>query len=67
MSITLNAQKRSDTGKGASRRLRREAGLVPAILFGDASNKKPQPLTLEHKDLLKVSETLTFFFYHTES
>ena len=61
MSITLNAQKRSDTGKGASRRLRREAGLVPAILFGDASNKKPQPLTLEHKDLLKVSETLTFF------
>jgi large subunit ribosomal protein L25 len=61
MSITLNAQKRSDTGKGASRRLRREAGRVPAILFGDASNKKPQPLTLEHKDLLKVSETLTFF------
>ena len=61
MSITLNAQKRSDTGKGASRRLRREAGLVPAILFGDASNKKPQPLTLEHKELLKASEKPAFF------
>jgi large subunit ribosomal protein L25 len=60
MSITLNAQKRSDTGKGASRRLRREAGLVPAILFGDASNKKPQPLTLEHKELFKASEKPTF-------
>ncbi len=61
MPITLHAQKRSDTGKGASRRLRREANLVPAILFGDTSNKSPQPVTLQHKDLIKASENPAFF------
>ena len=30
----LNAELRTDLGKGASRRLRRNAGLVPAILYG---------------------------------
>lgn len=30
----LNAQVRSDLGKGASRRLRRNAGLVPAVVYG---------------------------------
>ncbi len=51
MSITfeLNAEPRSDLGKGASRRLRR-AGQVPAILYG--GGQEPQPLVLKHLDVL---------------
>lgn len=40
----LNAQVRSDLGKGASRRLRRNAGLVPAVVYG--GDKEPQSVTL---------------------
>ena len=29
----LTAESRSDRGKGASRRLRRESGMVPGILY----------------------------------
>ena len=32
--FTLHAKGREDTGKGASRRLRRLAGEVPAIVYG---------------------------------
>ncbi|HBD22965.1 MAG TPA: 50S ribosomal protein L25 [Oceanospirillaceae bacterium] len=60
MSITLNATVRSDMGKGASRRLRREQQ-VPAIIFGGAKNKKPVALTLEHKDLFKAAENGAFY------
>ena len=51
MSVTfeLNAEPRSDLGKGASRRLRR-AGKVPAILYGGGQD--PQPLVLNHLDVL---------------
>jgi large subunit ribosomal protein L25 len=45
MSTTIKAEKRSETGTGAARRLRR-AGKIPAILYGDA---QPQPITLEAK------------------
>ncbi len=31
--FTVNAEQRTDTGKGASRRLRR-TGLIPGILYG---------------------------------
>ncbi len=61
MSITINATVRTDTGKGASRRLRREAGSVPAIMFGGAKNKKPVALTLEHKQVWKASESPEFY------
>ncbi|MDP6969319.1 MAG: 50S ribosomal protein L25/general stress protein Ctc [Gammaproteobacteria bacterium] len=61
MSITLNANVRSDMGKGASRRLRREKGQVPAIMFGGAKNKKPVALTLEHKDVFKAAESNAFY------
>ncbi len=37
----LNAETRADLGKGASRRLRRLADLIPAIIYGGA--KDPQP------------------------
>jgi large subunit ribosomal protein L25 len=61
MSISLSAVTRDDLGKGASRRLRRLSGGTPAIIFGGAKNKKPQSVTLVHKDLWKASETEGFF------
>ena len=38
----LNAETRADLGKGASRRLRLHADLVPAIIYG--AGKDPQSL-----------------------
>ena len=48
MSIVLNAELRTDMGKGASRRLRR-ANKLPAIVYG--AGKDPENLTLEQKDV----------------
>jgi large subunit ribosomal protein L25 len=50
----IHAEVREDMGKGASRRLRRLAGLVPAIIYG--AGKDPQPLTLIRKDFEKALE-----------
>ena len=55
----LNAQARNDMGKGASRRLRRLADKVPAIIYG--GQKDPQPLTLIRKDLEKALENEAFY------
>ncbi|RLA44150.1 MAG: 50S ribosomal protein L25 [Gammaproteobacteria bacterium] len=55
----LNAEVREDMGKGASRRLRRLADLVPAIIYG--GEKDPQPLTLIRKDLEKALENEAFY------
>jgi large subunit ribosomal protein L25 len=55
----LTAEPREDLGKGASRRLRRLADLVPAIIYG--GDKDPQPLTLIRKDLEKALENEAFF------
>jgi len=55
----LNAEVREDMGKGASRRLRRLADLVPAIIYG--GEKDPQPLTLVRKDLEKALENEAFY------
>ena len=48
MSVILNAELRTDMGKGASRRLR-HANKLPAIVYG--SGKDPESLTLEQKDV----------------
>jgi large subunit ribosomal protein L25 len=55
----LNASLRKDKGKGASRRLRRNADMIPAILYG--AGKDPQSLTLAHKDIHKACENEAFF------
>jgi len=55
----LQAEIREDLGKGASRRLRRLANLVPAIIYG--GNKDPQPLTFIRKDLEKALENEAFY------
>jgi large subunit ribosomal protein L25 len=56
--FVVDAQSRSDMGKGASRRLR-HAGKVPAVLYG--GNKDPQSLTLEHTVMLRHAENEAFF------
>ncbi len=55
----LHAEVREDLGKGASRRLRRLADHVPAIIYG--GDKDPQPLTLIRKDLEKALENEAFY------
>jgi len=55
----LNAEVREDKGKGASRRLRRLADQIPAIIYG--GDKDPQPLTLVRKDLEKALENEAFY------
>jgi large subunit ribosomal protein L25 len=54
----INAQLRSDTGKGASRRLRR-AGLVPGIVYG--AHQAPTPITLNHNEILHSLENEGFY------
>ena len=58
-SFKLQAALRNDAGKGASRRLRREGDLVPAILYG--AGKDPQSLSIPHKDLYKSCGDEAFF------
>ncbi|MFN2288689.1 MAG: 50S ribosomal protein L25/general stress protein Ctc [Chromatocurvus sp.] len=57
--LEINAIPRDDLGKGASRRLRRHANLVPAIIYG--SGKDPRPLSIISKDLEKALENEAFF------
>jgi large subunit ribosomal protein L25 len=58
MSIELNAELRTDMGKGASRRLRR-ANKLPAIVYG--AGKDPENLTLEQKDVQHQLQFETFY------
>lgn len=55
----LNAQVRSDLGKGASRRLRRNAAQVPAVIYG--GDKEPQSVTLELREIAKLLENEAAF------
>ncbi len=50
--FTLNAQARSDLGKGASRRLRRNADLVPAVIYGGDS--EPTSISLQNREVTKL-------------
>jgi large subunit ribosomal protein L25 len=58
ISFELNAESRTDMGKGASRRLR-HAGKVPAIIYG--GTKDPEALTLSHNELLRNLEHEAFY------
>jgi large subunit ribosomal protein L25 len=58
ISFELNAEKRDDTGKGASRRLRR-AGMIPAILYG--ADQEPQMLSLRENEINKGLEHEGFY------
>jgi large subunit ribosomal protein L25 len=58
ISFELNAEPRTDTGKGASRRLR-HAGKIPAIMYG--GNKDPEALTLNHNEVIRNLEHEAFY------
>lgn len=55
----LNATVRSDLGKGASRRLRRLAEMVPAIIYGEG--KAPVNISIPHKDIQKALTNEAFY------
>jgi large subunit ribosomal protein L25 len=57
--FVLNAQARSDLGKGASRRLRRNEAQVPAVVYG--GDKAPQSISLLAKELAKLLENEAAF------
>jgi len=54
----VNAQRRQDAGKGASRRLRRQ-GLVPAIVYG--ADREPEMINLVHNELVRHLEYEAFY------
>lgn len=56
--FVIDAESRDDIGKGASRRLR-QAGRVPAILYG--ANKKPQNISLDHNKIFHDFEDEAFY------
>ena len=56
--FVVNATERSDTGKGASRRLRRQ-GLVPAIVYG--GRKDPEPITVVQNEVVHQLENEGFY------
>ena len=57
-SFTVEAELRTDLGKGASRRLRHEEKF-PAVVYG--AGKEPQSLTLDHKKFLHNLENEAFY------
>lgn len=57
--LKIAAQSREHVGKGASRRLRRQHGLVPAIVYG--TKKQPLNLTVKHHEMLKAVQHEAFF------
>ena len=56
--FTLDAEIRTDLGKGASRRLR-HANKVPAIIYGEG--QEPVSLTLEHKNVFRAQQEEAFY------
>ena len=57
--FVLDVQVRNDMGKGASRRLRREQNMVPAILYG--GNDKPVNLSVNYFKVKKALENEAFY------
>ncbi|TLU67538.1 50S ribosomal protein L25/general stress protein Ctc [Thalassotalea litorea] len=56
--FTLDAEVRTDMGKGASRRLR-HANKVPAIVYG--AGKEPVSITLAHNKVFRAQEEEAFY------
>jgi large subunit ribosomal protein L25 len=56
--IQLNAEPRADSGKGASRRLRR-MNLVPAVVYGGDGD--PQSISLNHNEFSHELENETIY------
>ena len=52
--FVINARSREDTGKGASRRLRRQSLQVPPIIYG--GKKHAEKISIRHIDITKALE-----------
>jgi len=59
LEFELDCSVRTDLGKGASRRLRRLEGNIPAVIYG--GEKDPISLTIPHKDIYKAIQNEAFF------
>jgi large subunit ribosomal protein L25 len=57
--FTLAAQPRADIGKGASRRLRRNEGMVPAIVYG--AGLSPTMVSISHDKILRILKNEAVF------
>lgn len=57
--FALAATIRNDLGKGASRRLRRRADEVPAIVYG--GTREPQAISLSHNELSRALQNEAFY------
>ncbi|WP_100640195.1 50S ribosomal protein L25/general stress protein Ctc [Marinobacter salexigens] len=57
--FVIQAFPRDDKGKGASRRLRREEGKIPAIIYG--AGKDATPISIWQNELKKALENEAFF------
>lgn len=57
--MQLKVGSRTDKGKGASRRLRRLSGYLPAIIYG--GEPESQSISIEHKELIKLTQHESFF------
>lgn len=57
--ILLEAETRTDMGKGASRRLRRLENKVPAVIYG--GEKAPQSILFLHNKVIKALETESIY------
>lgn len=55
----LTAETRSDVGKGASRRLRRIANRVPAIVYG--ADQNAETISIVHDDFIHALENEAFY------
>ena len=55
--LTLTATKRTQVGKGASRRLR-HAGKMPAVIYGSG---EPVSVELEHRLIVRAQEEKSFY------
>jgi len=58
-SFTLNAQVRTNEGKGASRRLRRLENRVPAVIYGGST--AAESISVELREIIKCLESEAFY------
>ncbi|MCL1077358.1 50S ribosomal protein L25 [Parashewanella spongiae] len=58
MSYTIEAQIRTEIGKGSSRRLR-HANKVPAVIYG--KGKEAVSIVFDHKDIIHIQENEDFY------
>ncbi|CAM4175145.1 50S ribosomal protein L25 [Shewanella denitrificans] len=58
MSYTIQAQIRTEIGKGSSRRLR-HANKVPAVIYGPG--KEPMVIVFDQKDIINIQANADFY------